>query len=644
MANLSGEGLVSRRGHSQPLRETSKDKHATIESFPVDETPTPTKILKMADEVGLFHDLRDNPFDAHFRKATEAVKLGADSLSASIAATEIPEEESLNTPHIYPAPGDTPGPSTAPQPRPVLLRANSRSRPLVPLTTRMPSILQPFVPVASVQPVKISGYKPIAPNAPIAPVLSMLGGHSGSVQNLGTQDGTENALLLLKFPSGETIKLSNLPFVKEETSLAGNVTVNSPTKLKLKETLINNTSSAAFASKRNNADSISDLAVVEAREANYDNYGITAGPSLPKMIRSSSVDEVDKKKDIQERNRASAQRSRNKKRDEFEKTFIRCKDLEKKTGMLEMENSILREEVVKLKTLLIKHSNCQITQDCNEQEQIKSIVEPRVITNLLPKNKSPIVINSPNLGEIIVPSNSIVMKPVQDHLKMNQFIKNPTAINTSHQQLTLPSLPKANSTQSHEVPPESFRNVNHESQSSHLLKEPELDAPMNLTSGSHMELAPIGTSLVDLAKSYRNKKDTTLNESPPQTVPEDLRVDHSKVKVTDSEIKWSSSAPVPPVREEVTFAPVNQELTQISSPGFVRVTPNSICVKQTLARHCQRTVSEKHEIREKKVKVAKRLKDKLLDLKMKMGEEIDSHDLAEASSSRQLIKRSDSMP
>ena len=58
--------LVLERQHSQ----------LDPSDFPVDETPTPTKILKMADEVGLFHDLRENPFDAHFRKAAEAVKLG----------------------------------------------------------------------------------------------------------------------------------------------------------------------------------------------------------------------------------------------------------------------------------------------------------------------------------------------------------------------------------------------------------------------------------------------------------------------------------------------------------------------------------------------------------------------------------------
>ena len=55
----------------------------------------------MAD-LDLFQDLKENPFDVHFRKATEAVKAGQDGLSASLAASEIPgeEQESLNTPQI----------------------------------------------------------------------------------------------------------------------------------------------------------------------------------------------------------------------------------------------------------------------------------------------------------------------------------------------------------------------------------------------------------------------------------------------------------------------------------------------------------------------------------------------------------------
>jgi len=59
-------------------KDKNKEKTPAIETFPTDETPTPTKILRMADMDPFFSDLKENPFDLHFRKATEAVKQGAD--------------------------------------------------------------------------------------------------------------------------------------------------------------------------------------------------------------------------------------------------------------------------------------------------------------------------------------------------------------------------------------------------------------------------------------------------------------------------------------------------------------------------------------------------------------------------------------
>ena len=54
-----------------------KDAKEAIDVFPVDETPTPTRILKLANDLFPdFQDPKENPFDAHFRKATEAVKSG----------------------------------------------------------------------------------------------------------------------------------------------------------------------------------------------------------------------------------------------------------------------------------------------------------------------------------------------------------------------------------------------------------------------------------------------------------------------------------------------------------------------------------------------------------------------------------------
>ena len=64
----------------QPSGEDEKDetsKLTALDPFPVDDTPTPTKILRLANSLFPdFQDPKENPFDAHFRKAAEAVKSG----------------------------------------------------------------------------------------------------------------------------------------------------------------------------------------------------------------------------------------------------------------------------------------------------------------------------------------------------------------------------------------------------------------------------------------------------------------------------------------------------------------------------------------------------------------------------------------
>jgi hypothetical protein len=68
---------------SRPTISTGDDKDEMKDGkmaadFPIDDTPTPTKILRMADELfpSFGSDLKENPFDIHFRKAAEAVKSG----------------------------------------------------------------------------------------------------------------------------------------------------------------------------------------------------------------------------------------------------------------------------------------------------------------------------------------------------------------------------------------------------------------------------------------------------------------------------------------------------------------------------------------------------------------------------------------
>jgi len=163
--SLPGPGL----GQETEGEDRDKKKTPSVlsDTFPTDDTPTPTRILRMAD-MDLFGELKDsgqysakeNPFDAHFRKAAEAVQQGhnisssvasVNSPSVSVAVSEI--EDTLNTPQIYCGDSLQSGSSTTPT-----SSLNTTSRPVIlkvhPSTSRLPT--------ASVLPVKT--YKPIAPS------------------------------------------------------------------------------------------------------------------------------------------------------------------------------------------------------------------------------------------------------------------------------------------------------------------------------------------------------------------------------------------------------------------------------------------------------------------------------------------------
>ncbi|EDW73949.1 uncharacterized protein Dwil_GK21677 [Drosophila willistoni] len=63
--------------------------------FASDQTPTPTRLIKNCDEVGLFEDL--NPFDLGFQRATEQNVSGTESRTEPVAN----DGDSLHTPQVY---------------------------------------------------------------------------------------------------------------------------------------------------------------------------------------------------------------------------------------------------------------------------------------------------------------------------------------------------------------------------------------------------------------------------------------------------------------------------------------------------------------------------------------------------------------
>ena len=167
----------------------------------------------------------------------------------------------------------------------------------------------------------IFSFKPIAPNP--ATLTAAVGASS------------DNAMLLLKFPGGDTIKLSNLPFVKCDTSAAAAMTppVTQETRLRLQKVLGSSTA-------RPNLSSTSSSSLSSALS------------STPSAESPASADTDTSKDELKERNRMSAQRSRTKKRQQLETVMETCDKTLKENEELRAENKLLAEENARLRRLL----------------------------------------------------------------------------------------------------------------------------------------------------------------------------------------------------------------------------------------------------------------------------------------------------
>ena len=167
----------------------------------------------------------------------------------------------------------------------------------------------------------IFSFKPIAPNP--ATLAAAVGASS------------DNAMLLLKFPGGDTIKLSNLPFVKCDTSAAAAMTppVTQETRLRLQKVLGSSTARPNLSSTSTSTSS-------------------SALSSTPSAESPAPADTDTSKDELKERNRMSAQRSRTKKRQQLETVMETCDKTLRENEELRAENKLLAEENARLRRLL----------------------------------------------------------------------------------------------------------------------------------------------------------------------------------------------------------------------------------------------------------------------------------------------------
>ena len=286
MTGFRFSSIIMSEGSKKEQPSTSKSKQGfsklkvPTHSFNVSNTPTPTNLLRTLSPLGLFRDLSDetpqsakssssnNPFDEHFRKALTS--------SNEKCSNERSNDDMLNTPQIltFPSLQD-------------IQSAPSSAR-----------VIQ--VPATNTETL-ISSTRPIAPKF---------------VQSACSVEGQQNdsAQLLIKMPTGKTIKLSQIPFYSHEFASA----------------------------KPNNLDPI---AVIEEAPA------IGNRNKKPKKHLTGADD------NLKARNRAAASRSRLKRKMKTENMKKQCENLLKENSSLKAENELLKNEVIELKEKLKQNAS-----------------------------------------------------------------------------------------------------------------------------------------------------------------------------------------------------------------------------------------------------------------------------------------------
>lgn len=285
--------------------------------FAADQTPTPTRLIKNCDEVGLFEDLQHvNPFDIGFQRAAEQNVSGS---TPSRPEAPPDEGESLHTPQVYPmeAPplansGVTRSDSCSNVDVEQLLastgateQAEAEAGP-PPLQLIQPQVITWVLPAQSINPLP-----PVDPQRSKALASSrpyILPKPSSRASSGGASKRPDPILVSCNPP---------LP-APEPSSASLTPTSQLPIKERLKAILHSN---------------------------NNSNRRTFSAPSKPPKPKDRSRDE-----DCMERRRAAACRYRNKMRNEH-------KDLRKQNAQLQQENRELQERIARLERELLQHKS-----------------------------------------------------------------------------------------------------------------------------------------------------------------------------------------------------------------------------------------------------------------------------------------------
>ncbi|KAH8370029.1 hypothetical protein KR093_001943 [Drosophila rubida] len=336
--------------------------------FATDQTPTPTRLIKNCDEVGLFEDLQHvNPFDIGFQRAAEQNAVSGHAMPVTPTRSEAPptDGDSLHTPQVYPLDSATVSAATpaavsnsnspldvpVPNVEDLLKTPTPNSTSQVPSTTVAHSPDSGPPPLQLIQPQVITWVLPAQTFA-----LTTAAVISKSKPLKSTTPTQRVRPLILPKPSTAThskapssISAPSITPVHEPSSASLTPTSQLPIKERLKAILNNNKNK---------------------KQRNF-------SAPVPKAISTANRSE-----DCMDRRRAAASRYRHKMRREH-------KELKDHNAQLQQENRELRERIAALERELQQQKNNNVSSVVGNQMQ-------------MPASSIHLVINVPKM---IVPSS-----------------------------------------------------------------------------------------------------------------------------------------------------------------------------------------------------------------------------------------------
>ncbi|XP_076765470.1 activating transcription factor-2 [Xylocopa sonorina] len=357
--------------------------------FVADQTPTPTRFIRNCEEVGLFQDLQNvNPFEETFRRAVE---------SGNTGTLTVPEagitDDTLHTPHIFPHIADVL--STSNQ----MLSGNSVQE-CGDISIVEKSVEHKTIDTEVCTTVKLTETDEqdlmkekltIEQNVTLTENIIDQVAHAPIMSKILQEPSTpqlsingEEVQLLLKTADGKLMQLSAVPVydsistnvqsLKQQTVvIKTEPPLRCNTRIESKKPAVSTLSIARMKLKQ----ALCKAAGSQNQKPNS-NPGKNESNNSKKENRNKIIEDHLKKKDMQERNRASSMRARAKRKAWIQHLERTVTNVNETNVALQMEIKVLRAEVAKLKTLLLAHKDCPVTKALQKENGI--VLAPKIIS------------------------------------------------------------------------------------------------------------------------------------------------------------------------------------------------------------------------------------------------------------------------